>query len=160
MHLAQLNIAMPKGPMDSELMAGFAAQLEPINAIADAAPGFVWRLQDESGDATAIRPLEDERMIVNMSVWESLRSLWAFVYDSEHLAVMRRRRQWFEHMKLYMCLWWVPEGRIPPIEEAIERLELLRAEGPGPGSFTFKRPFDPRGQPIDPASLRPLAGCP
>ena len=158
-HVAQVNIAMPKGPMDSEVMAEFAAQLDPINAIADGAPGFVWRLQDESGDATTIRPFEDERMMVNLSAWESLEALWAFVYDSEHLAVMRRRREWFEHTELYMCLWWIPSGRISTTADAIERLELLRGRGPSPGSFTFKRPFDPDGAPIDPASLRPPVGC-
>lgn len=107
-HIAQVNIALPKGPIDSPVMAEFAAALEPVNA--DSSPGFVWRLQDEDGDATSIRPFEDERLMINLSVWESVKALWRFVYDSGHLDVLRRRREWFEHMQLYMCLWWIPAG--------------------------------------------------
>jgi len=146
-HLAQVNIGMPKGPMDSELMAGFAAQLEPINALADGAAGFVWRLQDEAGDATAIRPFQDERLMINMSVWESVEALWSFVYDSEHLDVMRRRREWFTGMKLYQVLWWVPAGHIPTPGEAKDRLEHLGEHGPTPHAFTFKRSFPPPSAP-------------
>jgi hypothetical protein len=134
---------MPRGPMDGEVMAGFAAMLEPINALADGTPGFVWRLQDEDGDATAIRPFEDERLMINMSVWESGDALWDFVYDSDHLAVMRRRREWFTHMDLYMVLWWLPAGQIPTVEDAKERLEHLREHGPTPHAFTFKHRFPP-----------------
>jgi hypothetical protein len=140
-HLAQVNIAMPHGPMDSAVMAGFAAQLEEINALADGTPGFVWRLQDEDGDATAIRPFDDERLMINMSVWESVEALWDFVYDSEHLDVMRRRREWFTHMDLYMALWWVPAGEIPTTEDARERLDLLRERGPTREAFVFKHRF-------------------
>ena len=94
-------------------MAEFMALLDPVNAVADASPGFVWRLQTEDGNATALRPYEDDRMIVNMSVWESIEDLAAFVYRSGHVDVMRRRREWFEPMKPYMVLWWVPAGRSP-----------------------------------------------
>lgn len=140
-HLAQVNIGMPKGPMDGEVMAGFAAMLDPINALADGAPGFVWRLQDEDGDATAIRPFEDDRLMINMSVWESVDALWDYVYDSEHLDVMRQRRKWFTGMDLYMVLWWVPAGEAPTVEDAKERLEHLREHGPAPRAFTFKQRF-------------------
>jgi hypothetical protein len=139
--LAQVNIAMPHGPMDSEVMAGFRSMLEPINALADGAPGFIWRLQDDAGDATAIRPFEDERLMINLSVWESVEALWDFVYDSDHLDVMRRRREWFTRMDLYMALWWVPAGEIPTTEDAKERLELLRENGPTTEAFTFKHRF-------------------
>jgi len=158
-HLAQLNIGRTLAPLDSLQLAGFVANLERVNALADAAPGFVWRLQDDSGDATSIRAFEDELMILNMSVWESLEALWAYVYDGEHLAVMRRRREWFERIEQHMCLWWAEEGRIPTVAEAIGRLEELRAVGPSPRSFTFKRPFDEHGAAVDPGALRPLAGC-
>ena len=103
--------------MDGLMMAGFKAALEPINALADEAHGFVWRLQTEDGDATAIRLYEDERMIVNMSVWESIEALRAFVYTSDHTAVMRHRKQWFEKLGTYLALWWVPDGHEPTIEE-------------------------------------------
>jgi Domain of unknown function (DUF3291) len=159
-HLAQVNIALPKGPMDSPVMAEFAAQLEPINALADGSPGFVWRLQDEDGDATSIRPFEDERLMINLSVWESVDALWRFVYDSGHLDVMRRRREWFEHMKLFMCLWWVPAGHIPDEEEAKERLEHLRRHGPTERAFTFKQRFPAPGEPASSVGAEQLAGCP
>ncbi len=132
--------------MDSPVMADFAAQLDAINAIADSAPGFVWRLQDESGNATAIRTSNDDLM-VNMSVWESTDALWDFVYASDHLAVMRRRREWFDRMDLFMCLWWVPAGQLPDVAEAEARLDHLREHGPSAHAFTFKRRFPvPGGQ--------------
>lgn len=143
MHLAQLNVALGQAVIDSPEMAEFVAHLERVNALADAAPGFVWRLQDESGDATAIRAYDDERMIVNLSVWESVEALWSFVYDGDHLAVMRRRREWFQRLPTaYVVLWWVPDGRIPTVEEAIGRLDQLEANGPTPQAFTFKQRFD------------------
>jgi hypothetical protein len=142
-HLAQLNVALGQAAIDSPEMAEFVAHLERVNALADAAPGFVWRLQDESGDATAIRAYDDERMIINLSVWESVEALWSFVYDGGHLAVMRRRREWFQRLQTaYVVLWWVPEGRIPAVEEAIARLDHLEANGPTPHAFTFKQRFD------------------
>jgi Domain of unknown function (DUF3291) len=140
-HLAQLNVARAKAPIDSELLSGFVAELEPVNALADAAPGFVWRLQTADGDATSIRAFDDELMIVNMSVWESVEALWEFVYAGDHLAVMRRRREWFERIESHMVLWWVPAGHIPDVAEAIDRLEHLRAHGPGERAFTFKQRF-------------------
>ena len=140
--LAQLNVGIIRGPMDSPVMAEFAASLARINALADRAPGFVWRLQTEAGDATAIRPFEDPNLLLNMSVWRDLESLTQYVYHSAHLELMRRRREWFERMtQAYLVLWWVPAGHRPGIEEAIERLELLRSRGPGPAAFTFRAAF-------------------
>ena len=118
--LAQLNIGIIKGPMDSPLMAEFAANLARINALAESSPGFVWRLQTDAGDATAIRPFEDESMLVNMSVWRDIESLRQYVYHSAHVSVMRRRREWFERMsEPFVVLWWVPRGHRPGIAEAI-----------------------------------------
>jgi hypothetical protein len=142
-HLAQVNIGIPRGPMDSATMAGFVELLEPINALADDAPGFVWRLQDEEGNATSISVFDDDRLIINMSVWESVEALWDFVYDSGHLEVMRRRREWFTSMReAFMCLWWIPAGELPTVADAEDRLERLRAEGPTPYAFTFKQRFE------------------
>src|ERR671930_768101 len=104
-HLAQLNIALPREPLDAPLLAEFVARLEPVNAQADASPGFVWRLQTEDGDATGIRAFGDDRLIVNMSVWESLEALRAFVDSGGHVAVMRRRREWFERIESHLVLW-------------------------------------------------------
>jgi hypothetical protein len=142
--LAQLNIGIIKGPMDSPVMAEFAANLERINALADAAEGFVWRLQTEAGDATALRPFEDENMLLNMSVWKDVAALQSFVYRSAHADIMRRRREWFERMgQRYMVLWWVPRGHRPSVEEAIARLTALRERGPHREAFTFTAAFAP-----------------
>ena len=143
-HVAQVNIALPIEPLDSPTLAGFVALLEPVNALADSAPGFVWRLQTDEGDATAIRAFGDDRLIVNMSVWESIESLWAYVYDGGHLAAMRRRREWFTRMaESHLVLWWVRAGELPTVADAEERLDRLHAEGPTPYAFTFKRRFGP-----------------
>lgn len=142
--LAQLNIGIIKGPMDSPVMAEFAANLERINALAERSPGFVWRLQTDAGNATAIRPFEDENMLVNMSVWRDVESLNKYVYNSAHVELMRRRREWFERMnEAFLVLWWVPKGHRPSIAEAIAKLELLRAKGPSPEAFTFRQAFAP-----------------
>jgi hypothetical protein len=142
-HIAQVNIALPRAPLDDPLLADFVALLDPINELADRSAGFVWRLQTDDGNATGIRAFDDERIIVNMSVWESIEALWAFVYDSAHLDVMRRRREWFERIRMHMCLWWVPAGHTPTVSEAEERLTLLREYGPTARAFTFKQPFGP-----------------
>jgi hypothetical protein len=146
-HLAQLNVGVLRAPIDGPELAGFVELLDPINAIADRTPGFVWRLQTEDGNATAIRPFEDDRIAVNLSVWVSLEALGEFVYASRHLDVLRRRREWFERMtEPYLVLWWVPTGTIPTVEEAKRRLELLRERGPSAEAFTFREPFPPPGE--------------
>ena len=145
-HLAQVNIALPREPLESQLLAEFVAALEPVNALADRSPGFVWRLQTEDGDATGIRAFGDDRLIVNMSVWQSLEALRAFVYSGDHLAVMRRRREWFERMaEAFLALWWLPVGHIPTVEEAEERLGHLQEHGPTPYAFTFRESYAPLG---------------
>ncbi len=142
--LAQLNIGIIKGPMDSPVMAEFAGGLERINALADRSPGFLWRLQTEQGDATSIRPFDNENLLLNMSVWRDVESLNRYVYNSAHLELMRRRREWFERMPdAYMVLWWVPAGHRPSIAEAIAKLEGLRANGPTRDAFTFRQAFPP-----------------
>jgi hypothetical protein len=152
--LAQLNIGRPIEPLDSARLAGFVSQLEPVNALADAAPGFVWRLQTEDGDATAIRPFDDDRLIVNMSVWESLQSLSDFVFQNAgHREVLRRRRDWFVQLaEAIAVLWWVPAGHRPTVAEAQERLVHLRNLGPTPHAFTFRTHF-----PAPDSELSPVA---
>jgi Domain of unknown function (DUF3291) len=158
--LAQLNIGIIKGAMDSPLMANFAAGLVRINALAEASPGFIWRLQTEDGDATAIRPFENENMLVNMSVWRDLESLSRYVYNSAHVELMRRRREWFERMPAaFLVLWWVPRGHRPSIAEALARLQLLRSEGPSAAAFTFRQAFAPPDAP-EGAALSSDAACP
>jgi Domain of unknown function (DUF3291) len=147
--LAQVNIGRARGEMTDPVMAEFVARLPEINALADQSPGFVWRLQTEDGDATAVRPYDDLSILINMSVWEDLSALRGYVYRSAHAAVMRRRREWFERFeRVYVALWWVPAGHRPSVTEAVERLAHLEANGPTPFAFTFGEPFGPDGQPV------------
>jgi hypothetical protein len=146
--------------VDTPVLAEFMALLEPVNAIADRAPGFVWRLQTEEGNATSIPVLGDDRLIVNMSVWESIDELADFVYRSGHVEVMRRRREWFERIKVFMALWWVPAGHHPAVTEAEQRLEHLRAHGPTADAFTFRRRFPAPGALQAPERDDDLLGCP
>jgi hypothetical protein len=139
--LAQLNIALMRAPLESPRMAEFVANLDRINALADCAPGFVWRLQSEDGDATALRPL-GERTLVNISVWRDANALMRFVYRSGHIEIMRRRKEWFESMgEAFVVLWWVPAGHRPDEAEAAAKLALLRANGPTPDAFIFRDAF-------------------
>lgn len=161
-HLAQLNIALPKDPLDAPLLADFVAMLDPVNARAEAADGFVWRLKDDAGDATAFRGFGDDRIIVNLSVWQSLEALEAFVYrDAEHLSVMRRRRTWFERLTPFLALWWVPAGHRPTVAEAEEKLARIEADGPTPEAFTFRRAFPaPDAGDAAPVDRPDAAACP
>jgi hypothetical protein len=150
--VAQVNIGRLVAPLDSPRLADFVAGLDPVNAVADSAPGFVWRLQTEDGNSTALRVFEDDAegadggILINMSVWESVDALAAFVYGEAHLSVLRRRRQWFERLKdAYAALWWIPRGHIPAIHEAEERVKHLRAHGPTPHAFTLKVHFPAPG---------------
>jgi Domain of unknown function (DUF3291) len=141
--LAQLNVARLVAPLESPELADFVAALEPVNAVADAAPGFIWRLQDEDGDATSLRPWGDD-MIVNMSVWESVEALRSYVYAPDHAAVLRQRRSWFEpYGSASLVLWWIPRGHEPTLEEAKVRLDMVAADGAGPGAFTLRSPYSP-----------------
>ena len=142
-HLAQLNLGRLRAPVDDPAIADFADGLDPINALADATPGFVWRLQTEEGNATAIRPFpDDELMAINMSVWESMEVLADYVYRSAHTAFLRRRGEWFERLgDAYLVLWWIPAGTVPTVDEALARLDHLRTFGPTPDAFTFHQPF-------------------
>jgi len=151
-HLAQVNIALPVEPLTSERLASFMALLQPVNALADAAPGFVWRLQTEDGDATAVRAFGDDRLIVNLSVWESLASLADFVFRGSHAEVLRRRRDWFVPLReAVTVLWWVPAGVRPTVADAEDRLAALRRDGPTPFAFSVQRPFPPPGDRDAPA---------
>jgi hypothetical protein len=141
-HLAQVNVARLSAPLDSPQLADFVVNLEPINAIADASDGFVWRLQTETGDATALRFMDDDWLIVNMSVWESLEALRSYVYRSRHADVLRRRQEWFDRMvEAHVALWWIEAGTLPTLDDAQERLLRLRADGPTPDAFTLKQPY-------------------
>ena len=141
-HMAQINIARMLAPIDDPIMAEFVAQLAPVNALADRSPGFVWRLQTDSGDATSIKVYDDDFIIVNLTVWESVDALREFVYKNAHYGVLRDRKRWFTKFDgPYYALWWVPAGRLPGIEEAKERLDYLRQHGDSAYAFSFKNLF-------------------
>src|SRR5262245_201198 len=142
--LAQLNIGRIKAPLESETMAGFMGRLDEINALAERSPGFVWRLQTDEGNATYLRPYDDDRILINMSVWESLETLKAFVYATTHVELLKQRHLWFEKFEgPYAALWWVPAGHRPSLDEARKRLARLAKEGPTPYAFTFRDAFPP-----------------
>ena len=160
-HLAQVNIGRIRGELNDPIMAGFVNRLDEINALADTSPGFVWRLQTSEGNATYLRPFEDERTLLNMSVWENVEALRHYVYKSVHRELLRERHAWFERFEgTYTALWWVPAGHIPGIDEAKRRLAYLDAHGPSQFAFTFQSVFpvdDAYQQGIDWAAFLP---CP
>ncbi len=145
MHLAQLNIGKTRFGLDSPEMADFVNNLDPINAIAESSPGFIWRLQDESGDATGIEVEDAPDVIVNMSVWENLDALKDFMFKTHHIDFLKRKKEWFVPMdEDSYLLWYVPEGHIPTLAEAMEKLEYLRQNGESPQAFSMKSRYTPQ----------------
>jgi hypothetical protein len=142
--IAQVNIGRIKAQLDDPLMAGFVTRLDEINALADNSPGFVWRLQTPEGNATYLRPYDDDRMLLNMSVWETVEALKHYVYQTAHSELLRERHQWFEKIcAVYVALWWVPANHRPGTDEAKKRLAYLDKHGPTRFAFTFKSLFPP-----------------
>ena len=152
-NLAQINIGRLTAPQGDPRVQPFFDALDRVNALADAAPGFVWRLQDESGNAMGISYSPDPLLAVNMSVWRDADSLFDFVYRSAHTPVMARRRDYFQRFDgAYQALWWVEAGSVPTVQDGLSRLWLLDRFGPCPQAFTFKARFpspDELGSPID-----------
>jgi len=143
-NIAQVNIGRIRAELDDPIMAGFVNRLDEINALADASPGFVWRLQTDAGNATYLRPFGDERTLLNMSVWRTVEELRHFVYKTVHVELLRERHAWFEMFAgAYAALWWVPVGHTPGIDEAKRRLAHLDAHGPSQFAFTFNSIFPP-----------------
>ena len=141
-HLAQINTARLRAPLEDPSMAGFVTGLARMNALADRSPGFVWRLIGEQGDGTIAAPA-DPLTIFTMSVWESVEHLRAYAYHSEHLDYLRRRREWFvpHGHRAALALWWIPAGRRPTLRQGISRLGRVAAAGPTPDTFTFRQAF-------------------
>jgi hypothetical protein len=157
--LAQLNVARPLAPLDTPQLADFVNQLDAINALAEASPGFVWRLVGDGNDATSVRPDNDPNLLVNMSVWTSAEALFDYVYKTMHVKVMARRREWFAKIEMFQVLWWVQAGHRPSVAEAMARLELLRIQGPTPDAFTFKQRYPAPGEAGEPTNLKPEPYC-
>ena len=152
MQLAQLNIGVATYPMDNAAMDGFTGNIDRINALADRSERFVWRMVDDTSDtdgALDLRLPGDDDMLVNMSVWKVVRSLYGFVYKTAHAKIIRGKAQWFVPMvRAHMVLWWVPDGHIPTLDEAKARLDNLRAHGATAHAFSFDTPFDEAGEPF------------
>jgi hypothetical protein len=159
-HLAQINVGrLVAAPGDPRVEPFFDA-LDRVNAVADASPGFIWRLQDESGNATTLRPTADPLFAVNMSVWTDADALFAFVYRSAHTPEMARRREYFERFDgAYQALWWVAAGHIPSIDEGLAALWRLDRYGPTPQAFTFKSRFPAPGVGGPPTDMQPDPWC-
>lgn len=139
MHLAQLNIARPRFPLDDARMAGFVDNLDRVNAIAERSPGFVWRLKGEGNDATELRLEGDPDAIVNMSVWESAEHLEHFVWNTVHKRVYQRRAEWFPALgRPHFVMWRVAIGHEPTVTEAKERLDHLAAHGTSDHAFGWE----------------------
>lgn len=143
-YLAQINIALMKAPLEDPIMAEFAAALNQVNAVADQSPGFIWRLQTASGNATTIQAYCDPNILVNLSVWQSVEQLRAYVYKSLHGDFFVRRQQWFEkYQGEHFAMWWIPAGHLPTVEEGKAKLECLTLHGDSSESFTFAKPYPP-----------------
>ena len=144
-HLADFNIARLRAPIDDPMIDDFRNNLEPVNRLAEETPGFIWRLQDDSGDATHFDPYGDGLTIVNLAVWESVQALYNFTYRApQHLGFLRRRREFFEAAdEPILALWWIEEGTLPTIEDGVERLAHLREHGPTPHAFDFRNRYEP-----------------
>ena len=141
-HLAQINVAHIKGTAEDPFMAGFFDNLDRINKLAEESPGFVWRLQSDQGNATDIILTEDPTFLINMSVWTSVEALRAYTYTTEHLAFIKRRKEWFTpYDGPYYALWWVPAGKIPTPEEGLAKLAHLKEQGPTSEAFNFTTVF-------------------
>lgn len=142
MKLAQLNIALAKYSLDAPEIKDFVDNLDLVNSIAEQSDGFVWRLKDESGDATSIKLFDDPNMIVNMSVWDNVDALKNFMFRTHHRDFMRRKSEWFHRLvEDTYVLWWIEDNHIPTAEEALARLQYLRENGDTPYAFTFKANF-------------------
>lgn len=154
-HLAQFNIARMLGDIGSPIMAGFASQIDTMNAAAERSPGFVWRLRTAPGDNAGA--FSDPRMLVNLTVWDTIETLKDFTYRGIHKGPVRDRAQWFERpSQAHLVLWWIPAGHIPSTQEAVERLDYLRGHGPQPCAFTFAKPFPPPASPRETDAAPPV----
>jgi hypothetical protein len=159
-NIAQINVGRLAAPQGDPRVQPFFDALDEINALADSSQGFVWRLQDDGGNATAIQVTPDPLFILNMSVWTDPDSLFAFVYRSAHTPVMGRRREFFGRFEgAYQALWWVPAGTLPTIDDGLSRLWRLDRFGPSPYAFTFKTRYAAPGLDVPPLDMQPDPWC-
>lgn len=152
MQLAEINVARLRFPRNDPRVAEFIDNLDAVNALAERSPGFVWRLKDDSGNATQISAYDDPLIIVNMSVWISPEALYEFAYKTLHRRFVQRRKEWFELFGAqYLALWWIEDGRYPEVSDGQRRLAHIERHGPTAWSFNFRRlfPASPGAAPLD-----------
>ena len=136
MKLAQLNVGYARYPTDDPRMAEFMDNLDRMNALAERSPGFVWRMQSDSGNATDISVPGDAEMISNLSVWDDVASLGHYVFNTLHARFYEKGTNWFTAMKTpHFVMWQVPDGHIPTLAEAMDRLAQLTAHGSTDDAF-------------------------
>ncbi len=161
LHIAEVNVARMRAPLEDPMMREFVGRLAEINALADGSPGFVWRLQTAAGNATYLRPYDDDRILFNLSVWESIAQLKDYTYKSGHREVLQRRADWFEKFDApAMAMWWVPAGHRPSVDEAKKRLDSLQKYGASPFAFTFRQTFPPDEEYVASIDWTQFAPCP
>ncbi len=141
--IAEINIAKMKGvDINDPIMKEFVENLDAVNQIAEKSEGFVWRLKDENNNATILNPYNDETIIINVSVWKSIETLENFMYRTFHSDFLKRRKEWFlTYGSAHTAMWWIPEGHIPTMQEAVDKLSFLQTNGPSPNSFDFRHKF-------------------
>jgi Domain of unknown function (DUF3291) len=138
-HLAELNIGRLLHPLDDPRIADFANNLELVNGIADRSEGFVWRLKGDAGNATSMQAFDDPRIIINISLWDSVEALERYVWQTVHKRFYGRRHEWFDRFEgPYFVMWWVPSGHRPTVQEALERLQSLKDNGPSDFAFGWE----------------------
>ena len=137
--IGQMNFATALAPLDSPVMAEFVENLDKINALAENSSGFIWRLMDESGNATSIDILTDPKSVLNVSVWRSVDDLYHFSYRTEHHDFIKKRDKWFVSTTMRsMALWNIDEGAdMPTPAEAFARLRHLETHGPSDYAFDW-----------------------
>ena len=142
-HIAEINIARMKGvDINDPIMKEFADNLDAVNAIAEKSPGFVWRLKDDSNNATSFNPYNDEQILINVSVWENIETLEDFMYRTFHSEFLRRRKEWFKtYGTAHTAMWWVPVGHVPTLQEAVENLSHRQKHGPSEIAFDFRNKY-------------------
>lgn len=143
--LAQFNLARLKVPWDDPGFEDFTQALDPVNSSAELSPGFVWRLNSAADDSPELVAFEADGWLVNLTLWKSLQALQDFVRSTHHLAIMRRRSEWFSPVPCNLVLWWMPDGERPSFKEAMRRRDLLLEQGPTAEAFSFRKSFPPIG---------------
>ena len=141
--LAQINIAKMNGVnINDPVMKEFVDNLILINSLAESSDGFVWRLKGENNNATNLNPYNDEQIIVNISVWQSIEHLEHYVYKTMHTEFLKRRKEWFQKFgKAYYALWWIVKDEYPTVAEAISKLTYMQQNGATQEAFDFKNRF-------------------